>query len=424
MIPDTIIKLIENKYGKRIIYSKDCISLSVKIERICGQHISSTTLKRLFGFAKTVQKPRMHTLDILALFVGYKDWQSLQNETRSDKVFEEINSNSSPIIDTQKTNLLHHQVALALSTNSINKTAIIALCKEYGSNTQIYPFITNLITIAANQKDVKFLQSLYDLPVIFDESIHNKYDFYYIGQTLGLVFRQHNDLFLKTKVQIAANKKAQQYFIEWFVDEDHLKGYYGELLDEYHKHRHTTKEELLFYYCLKYNQALISENQKSSKEWYNKLKSLKLTSDVFCIPAGRYVGICLSEEIKHNYSSLSIYYSIIHQFVFSKPYSLALPFMFYLCRALYLGRRTDWLIGIINDYELHFKIIHKNTVGHWELKVENQLLIYISLVHLMCGNLKKAKNCYKTIDTNLFEPFIYDQMLKDCNEVGIKMQIA
>ena len=418
MIPDTIIEMIENRYGQRIKYSKDCISLSANIERVCGQHVSSTTLKRLFGFAKTVQQPRMQTLDILAVFVGYQDWHCVLAAIETAKDFVEVNINLSPTHDTQKTNLLHHQVALALGTNAINKTAVIALCKDYGSNPQIFPFIINLITIAANQKDVKFLQSIYDLPVIFDETIHNRYDFYYVGQTLGLVFRQHKDLFADTKAQLASHKKAQQYFVEWFVDEDYLQGYYGELLDEYHQHRHATTEELLFYYCLKYNQALNSNSLDSSREWYNKIKTLKLSNDVFCIPAGRYVGICLAEEPKHSYSVLSPYYSTIHQFVFSKSYSLALPFLFYLCRALYRGKRTDWLVGIINDYEQHFKKIQHNTVGHWELKVENQLLIYISYVHLMSGNTQKARNYYNSIDTNLFEPFIYNQVSRDYKEVG------
>jgi len=422
MIPDTILAMIENRYGQRIKYSKDCISLSANIERVCGQQISSTTLKRLFGFAKTVQQPRMQTLDILALFVGHKDWHSLLTVIETAKDIVEDNINISPTYDTQKTNLLHHQVALALGTNAINKTAVIALCKDYGSNPQIFPFIINLITIAANQKDVKFLKSIYDLPVIFDETINNRYDFYYVGQTLGLVFRQHNDLFVEIKAQLASHKKAQQYFIEWFVDEDYLQGYYGELLDAYHKHRNATTEELLFYYCLKYNQAVESTTPVYGREWYNKIKTLKLSSDVFCIPAGRYVGICLAEEPKHNYNVLSPYYSIIHQFVFSKSYSLALPFMFYLCRELYRGKRIDWLVGVINDYEQHFKIRQKNTVGHWELKVENQLLIYIAFANVTNGNRQQAKKFYNSIDTNLFEPFIYKHVSRDYNEVGELMK--
>ena len=96
--------------------------------------------------------------------------------------------------------------------------------------------------------------------------------------------------------------------------------------------------------------------------------------------------------------------------------------MFYLCRELYRGKRTDWLVGVINDYEQHFKITHKNTVGHWELKVENQLLIYIAFANVTNGNRQQAKNFYNSIDTNLFEPFIYKHVSRDYNEVGELMK--
>jgi len=253
---------------------------------------------------------------------------------------------------------------------------------------------------------------------VFDETINNVLDFYYIGQALGLALRTHPDIFNDLIEELAANKKAQQYFIEWFVDEDYLNGYYGELLDAYHKHRNKTREEKLFYYALKYTQATNSDDANNQKLWYNKIKAIKFTFDIHRIPAGRFVGICLCEERTHNYSVLSPYYTICNQYVFTKSYDLALPFMFYLCRVLYRGKRYDWLTGILNDYETHFKKVHKNTSSHWELKIENQLLIYIAFSYLQTDSIQKAKNYYNLIDSNLFEPFIYIQVLKDYKEVG------
>jgi hypothetical protein len=93
--------------------------------------------------------------------------------------------------------------------------------------------------------------------------------------------------------------------------------------------------------------------------------------------------------------------------------------MFYLCRVLYRSKRYDWLTGILNDYETHFKKVHKKTSSHWELKIENQLLIYIAFAHLQSDSIQKAKEYYSFIDTNLFEPFIYNQVSRDYEEVGL-----
>ena len=420
MIPKAIKEKIEVRFGRAIIYSKDCEALALSIERVCSHGIGSTTLKRLFGFAKKIESPRRQTLDILAVYVGYPNWSSLLAETESTHTFtpENFNNKNSTVSDAYHTNLLHHQVSLTLSTQSINLGAVNALCKEFGSQKQIFPFIINMITIAANQKNVQFLKTLYNLPVVFDETINNVLDFYYIGQALGLALRTHPDIFNDLKEELAANKKAQQYFIEWFVDEDYLDGYYGKLLDAYHKHRNKTREEKLFYYALKYTLATNSDDANNQKLWYNKIKTIKFTFDIHRIPAGRFVGICLCEERTHNYSVLSPYYTICNQYVFTKSYDLALPFMFYLCRVLYRGKRYDWLTGILNDHETHFKKVHKNTSSHWELKIENQLLIYIAFSYLQTDSIQKAKEYYSFIDTNLFEPFIYNQVWKDYKEVG------
>jgi len=76
MFPKYIKSQVEQKFGAAIKYPKDCESLSNAIKMACKQHISPSTLKRLFGFVKKVEQPRRYTLDVLANYIGYKDWDA------------------------------------------------------------------------------------------------------------------------------------------------------------------------------------------------------------------------------------------------------------------------------------------------------------------------------------------------------------
>lgn len=82
---------IERAYGRRVAYPADCEHLAAMIEQQTGERIGVTTLKRIFGFVDDVKSPRLSTLDILARYAGFKDYdsmtQSLLGEGDSD--FEE-----------------------------------------------------------------------------------------------------------------------------------------------------------------------------------------------------------------------------------------------------------------------------------------------------------------------------------------------
>ena len=66
---------VEKKYGRRVATSTDFESLSVVIEMSVGELISSSTLKRLWGYVSLNPTPRIATLDVLARFVGYRNFK-------------------------------------------------------------------------------------------------------------------------------------------------------------------------------------------------------------------------------------------------------------------------------------------------------------------------------------------------------------
>jgi len=415
MITNIIRQKIEARFGKAIRYSKDCEGLANSINKVCFERISTTTLKRLFGFAKNVEQPRLYTLDVIATYVGYKDWSSLlANIEKAETIItapeKKIKAAENAKLDTH---LLYHQISIALTTQTIHVKKVETLCRQLGKRSEIFPFIIEMIGSAARQKNIQFLKQVFNLPVIFDEKNHSPIQFYYVGQAMGLMLRSHPDITDELIESLAANKKAQQYFIEWFVDEDYLQSYYGKLLDAYHRYRRVTVEDKLFYFALKYCQAAQSGNVIERIGWYKKIKILKIPAYLNEIPAARYIGICLSEETSHLFNASSAYYRIIQQYVYVKDYEKALGFTFYLCRELYKNLRSDWLVQVINEFENHQHKPIRKAETHWGLKAENGLLIYKSFANLLQGNKRKALQLFNIIDPNLFDPFIYQQMHND-----------
>lgn len=100
MLSPVIKKLLEDKLGKSIRYSSDVEHLSFDIEKQTGQRIGVNTLKRLLGYIDGVKEPRLFTLDTIARYIGYSNWdEMLESFDQSDNSssftsIEEINIHS------------------------------------------------------------------------------------------------------------------------------------------------------------------------------------------------------------------------------------------------------------------------------------------------------------------------------------------
>ncbi len=91
---EQLCRAVEKRAGRKMMTPRDYDFLSVCIEQITRQHISVSTLKRLWGYLGEKQScnPRQFTLDTLSRYVGYKNYDafaagtSLTGETDSDFV--------------------------------------------------------------------------------------------------------------------------------------------------------------------------------------------------------------------------------------------------------------------------------------------------------------------------------------------------
>lgn len=87
MIPELSCLLadVEKAYGRRIQTTTDFEALSVVIEHETGELLSTSTLKRLWGYVSGSLSPRKSTLDILCKFIGARDFSTYCKGIREDK---------------------------------------------------------------------------------------------------------------------------------------------------------------------------------------------------------------------------------------------------------------------------------------------------------------------------------------------------
>ena len=69
-------EVIEETVGRKMKTPKDFDFLAEQIFDKLHETVSPTTLKRIWGYLSEPSTPRLSTLDILAQFVDYKDWEA------------------------------------------------------------------------------------------------------------------------------------------------------------------------------------------------------------------------------------------------------------------------------------------------------------------------------------------------------------
>ena len=77
MLSEIIKQKIEERFGKAVRYPKDCEALAITISSACNERVSASTLKRLYGFVTGIEQPRRFTLDLIAQYLCFPDWESL-----------------------------------------------------------------------------------------------------------------------------------------------------------------------------------------------------------------------------------------------------------------------------------------------------------------------------------------------------------
>ena len=73
-------QLVEEAANHRIETFTDFIFLSGEIQGRLWENLSASTLKRLWGYVDGYASERPSTLDILARFTGFPDWETFVSD--------------------------------------------------------------------------------------------------------------------------------------------------------------------------------------------------------------------------------------------------------------------------------------------------------------------------------------------------------
>lgn len=87
--------LVEQRYGKKLSTTTDFDEFSLTLQKKHGLAVSSSTMKRLYGYVGDSHKPRVATLDMLSKYIGHNDYatfvQWLKKSTRYNSSFFDAN---------------------------------------------------------------------------------------------------------------------------------------------------------------------------------------------------------------------------------------------------------------------------------------------------------------------------------------------
>ncbi|MDD5820332.1 MAG: hypothetical protein PUC96_07590, partial [Bacteroidales bacterium] len=82
-----LLQMVEKTYGRKLDTTTDFESLSIIIENKTGELLSSSTLKRLYGYVSMKPVPRKSTLDVLSRFIGYRSFEDFRSELKTNPKF-------------------------------------------------------------------------------------------------------------------------------------------------------------------------------------------------------------------------------------------------------------------------------------------------------------------------------------------------
>lgn len=82
-----LLLLVEKKYRKLLRTTTDFDEFSLYLDRQCGINISTSTLKRLWGYVDYGHAPRIHTLDVLSSYLGYGNFAEFCTWLKTSNVY-------------------------------------------------------------------------------------------------------------------------------------------------------------------------------------------------------------------------------------------------------------------------------------------------------------------------------------------------
>ena len=203
---ERLLVAVRDKAGIPIRNRGDCEVLSDLILEVTDEFVSYNTLRRLYGMASAV-KPRRQTLDVLAAFCGFVDYQEfclsssvVARWNASEQMFYLLDSGSVPDI---------LEAVESASDHAERMDLLIQLSRE--------------LLLTGQQEKFAGLFDSSSFQVLGWEYSHQLH----FGTAVGLLFRKIQ----LREVELLANLNFLECVYSTFVDYTNLNGFYGEWTD-------------------------------------------------------------------------------------------------------------------------------------------------------------------------------------------------
>jgi len=262
--------VVQNALPYSLKINKNISKLAELIFSTTHYSVSVSTLKRLFLYPDETT-PSLFTLDAICKTVGFGGWNDFLEKENQIADFEHY----------QIITMAHHR-----GYNGFDEFKEII--SRFGVSNHKYEITLVLVQLAVAKKDIETLSKLFDIPKVFDVIESNELYYYFI-QELGIILRNSN-LLHDLIPYYAKHPVAQVSYIERFVDEDNLNGYYGETMEQYHKFKKNLEAQL-FYHCLMCQRDI--ENGMTKSPHFDFLIHFRETEPVHLIPKMRRLALLI-----------------------------------------------------------------------------------------------------------------------------------
>ncbi len=207
-----LLKSIEESIGLKINSANDCELLSQIIFKETSILISYNTLRRFFKILPNSNFPSLYTVNVLSKLIGFKDFITLR-EFRANLIRDFIH---------EKLHLIN--IKQNLDVASVNE--IIPLLNE-DQWEHIYQ-IRSLIELFIKRDKIELISNF--LTKELDENNWDLlYKYYVAFQPIHAAAKLNNKSVIDfINKNIDNSKVVQQVLLQLYVEEDCLKGYYGE----------------------------------------------------------------------------------------------------------------------------------------------------------------------------------------------------
>ena len=122
-----LFEAIEQSFGRKVLTSRDFTRLCNDIKYRTKETIGVTTMKRIYGYINDPTETRQRTLDILAAYIGYQNWENFKKCSKSG--------------DTHDSGFItaHHLLSESLTIGTLIRLTWlpnrVCLCKYCGQDT-------------------------------------------------------------------------------------------------------------------------------------------------------------------------------------------------------------------------------------------------------------------------------------------------